>query len=839
MSNNLFYSLQLTTDRVTNVLNNLKKSLDNVNSSIELKLKSEIAEGKIKAIKQQILNLENSKVNLLLDSNLTEAKIKKVKADLEKLRTLDTSPQIDLKIATAEINLKKFENQLRSIKSKEVDIDIKQSNLQTDIRKVETDLRNLGQKAGDNFTKGFESRISNLQSIVNSTIGNVLSNGITNLVSASQSIVFGAFRKSEELTKLGLKYEVLLGSQEKAIERQAEIQRYAAQTPFEVGEITQADTVLQGFGIRSEKLLKNLGNASAVSGKGFSELALIIGQISQSKSVGNLNQLFSAGVIGKQDLIAQNIKFNLKTGEVESSVEELYNAVNRVIEKKFAGGTDKLNNTLSGQISTINDNLTQAFDTIFKGSGLAKVFLDLSFKVNDFLSKTDFSGFANIIKVFTEENANKSNLLFESLKNIKETLDKFVNFVGFDNFVRSIGILAAIGAGAGLLFVATSIIAIATAVAPFALLAGGLIAVVTAFDNLNLILTLLQPAFDNLSNAINSIFNYANGGEIVITALTQIWQTLTSAFETALPFITLIAGQLLFLGIQIGVVAQYAFTQLYPAILQIIQAFGNFIQAIQPVINLIITLGGIIINTLLAAFNFAFPIIAAVVVQLFVGISTAFAGIINVISGVVNFVVGVFTLDFAKAWKSLEQIFKGGVQIIIGIFQSITYLIKGVFDGIFLLFTSFDLAKKALDWAQGFLNSVKDKFTEAKNFILDIFKNIKLPEIRLPEIRLPEIPKFASGTNNFEGGLARFGESGREILRFPNGLESLVDRDTTSILPRGTRILNNSDTERYLRNNQVNYNNQSYDSRVNNNQSTNIYGSSFENRRTLQRLKFA
>ena len=100
-------------------------------------------------------------------------------------------------------------------------------------------------------------------------------------------------------------------------------------------------------------------------------------------------------------------------------------------------------------------------------------------------------------------------------------------------------------------------------------------------------------------------------------------------------------------------------------------------------------------------------------------------------------------------------------------------------------------------------NDLKDGAVNTFNNLIDTIKNllsnIKLPELKFPEIKLPSIPSFASGTNFFEGGLARFGERGRELLQFPNGLQSLVNQDTTGFLPRGTRILNNQDTNRYLR----------------------------------------
>jgi phage-related protein len=352
----------------------------------------------------------------------------------------------------------------------------------------------IGSQAGKNIASSIDAQAKSLQfgDILKANILSGLALGaFQSAVSGIGSLLSTAFGKSQELTKLGLKYEVLLGSQEAAAQRQQEIIKYAASTPFEVGQITEADTVLQSFGIRSEKLLKNLGNASAVSGKGFSDLSLIIGQISQSKSIGNLNQLYQSGILGKQDLVKAGIKFDLKTGEVESSVDELYTAVNKVIETKFAGGTDKINNTLGGQISTINDNLTQAFDTIFKGSGAEKILLDLAFGLNGAFASIDLKPFASGLKT-----------AFDFIKG----LDPSILISG----ITGIGGAFAVALGSVAIPAITSFI---VAAAPFIAIGAGIAgsayliqqnwsSVSGVFDIIKSNIQLLSPILDNAKNSV-------------------------------------------------------------------------------------------------------------------------------------------------------------------------------------------------------------------------------------------------------------------------------------------------------------------------------------------------
>ena len=119
--------------------------------------------------------------------------------------------------------------------------------------------------------------------------------GITALGIGLGALGVSALDSANDMDKAQLKYETLLGSVDAAKERVKELTDFAAKTPFRLDEISKADTLLQGFGIRSEKLLTTIGDAAAISGSGFTDLSLIIGQISQSKDLENIKQLVERG----------------------------------------------------------------------------------------------------------------------------------------------------------------------------------------------------------------------------------------------------------------------------------------------------------------------------------------------------------------------------------------------------------------------------------------------------------------------------------------------------------------------------------------------------------------
>jgi hypothetical protein len=61
--------------------------------------------------------------------------------------------------------------------------------------------------------------------------------------------------------------------------------------------------------------------------------------------------------------------------------------------------------------------------------------------------------------------------------------------------------------------------------------------------------------------------------------------------------------------------------------------------------------------------------------------------------------------------------------------------------------------------------------------------------IQIATVLATKIPSFAEGTDYFEGGLARYGEAGPELVKEPYKSPYLVMKETISYLPKGTEII--------------------------------------------------
>lgn len=190
-------------------------------------------------------------------------------------------------------------------------------------------------------------------------------------------------------------FKVLLGSQEKALERVNYLKDLAAKTPFELTDLADATQTLLSFQVSADEtneILEMLGDVSLGNKEKLSSLALVFGQVS------------SAGKLTGQDLLQfVNVGFNplnyiaKRTGE---SMEELRDRMSRgaigVDEVKqafidatseggqFYKGMEEGSKTFLGQLSTLKDNFNE-----FSGNIMRPLF--------NFLSQTALPSAINLV----------------------------------------------------------------------------------------------------------------------------------------------------------------------------------------------------------------------------------------------------------------------------------------------------------------------------------------------------------------------------------------------------------------------------------------------------------
>lgn len=155
-------------------------------------------------------------------------------------------------------------------------------------------------------------------------------------------------------------FETLLGSQEAAVERIGFLNQFSASTPFELGEVVEANRLLQTLtdgALATEAGMRLAGDAAAAAGRDFTETAMWVGRLYSS--------LQSGLPIGEATM--RLTEMGLISGETRRELERLSKdgalgtaEAMRVLENTLgntAGAMEKQSQTFNGLLSTVKDNL--------------------------------------------------------------------------------------------------------------------------------------------------------------------------------------------------------------------------------------------------------------------------------------------------------------------------------------------------------------------------------------------------------------------------------------------------------------------------------------------------
>lgn len=212
----------------------------------------------------------------------------------------------------------------------------------------------------------------------------------------------GMLKMAADAEQLQIAFGTMLGSADKAKKMIADLNQFAAKTPFSMPGITQAARSLMAFGMAEDQvipLLKVLGDVSAGTGKDLSELAVIFGQISATGRLtgGDLMQLTNAGVPMLKTLADQlgvttgKVKEMVEGGEISSGmVTKAFQAMSSE-GGLFAGMMEKQSGSLAGLWSTLTDTIGQG--AVAMGQAL----------VDGFDLKTVVANFTGFVEKFRGE----------------------------------------------------------------------------------------------------------------------------------------------------------------------------------------------------------------------------------------------------------------------------------------------------------------------------------------------------------------------------------------------------------------------------------------------------
>lgn len=187
-------------------------------------------------------------------------------------------------------------------------------------------------------------------------------------------------------------FKVMLGNEELAATKLAELRKMAASTPFALSDLTEGTQTLLQFGIAADDttdVLQQLGDISLGNADKLQTLVRAYGKMSSAQKVTleNVNMIIDAGFNPLNQICdatgesMSDLYKRISDGRV--SFEELQYAVKAATSEggQFYNGMLEASQTFSGRMSTLKDNVAALTGELT--SGLFAALGDLVVKLND------------------------------------------------------------------------------------------------------------------------------------------------------------------------------------------------------------------------------------------------------------------------------------------------------------------------------------------------------------------------------------------------------------------------------------------------------------------------
>ena len=203
------------------------------------------------------------------------------------------------------------------------------------------------------------------------------------------------FTKTAELEKQRKSLQVLTGSLKEASKTIKELQQFAAVTPFTSADLIDTAKRLKAFGVETSKIVdttKRLGDVAGATGAELNGIATAYGQI-QAKGklqTEELLQLQERGVdlastLRKAyNLTGEEFSDALRKGQISAEAVEFALKELTSTGGQYANGAISQSTTLSGKLSTLQDNIETLARTL--GSVLSPVLKGIFDQANQVLS---------------------------------------------------------------------------------------------------------------------------------------------------------------------------------------------------------------------------------------------------------------------------------------------------------------------------------------------------------------------------------------------------------------------------------------------------------------------
>lgn len=274
---------------------------------------------------------------------------------------------------------------------------------------------------------GFKNGLNKMQSIAKTGFKTIATSvGVAS--TAIAGLLGYGVKYNTEIEQLKTSFEVMTGSANKASEVIEKLKEVGAKTPYELKGLAQTTQTLMQYGLSADEAYEatlNFGDIAQGSAEKMQSIALAYGQMSSAGKVNmqDIRQMINAGFNPLQaiaEMTGETMQeVTARYEENAISVEEVTKAMKFASSEggKFYQSMEKQSETLSGQISTLQDNFANLAGTLSTELSQS-ISGDVLPAINDMLTslETAFNeggigelaeslgeGLANIIGALTQE----------------------------------------------------------------------------------------------------------------------------------------------------------------------------------------------------------------------------------------------------------------------------------------------------------------------------------------------------------------------------------------------------------------------------------------------------
>ena len=150
------------------------------------------------------------------------------------------------------------------------------------------------------------------------------------------------------------------GSGMKAAQEFDWIKRFAATTPYQLNEVTQAFVKMKAIGLdASEKALSSYGNTASAMGKNINQMIEAVADA----ATGEFERLKEFGIKAKQNGDQVSLTFQGVTTNIGNNAAEITQYLQQIGNVEFAGAMEERAKTLDGAMSNLTDSINTLFHT--------------------------------------------------------------------------------------------------------------------------------------------------------------------------------------------------------------------------------------------------------------------------------------------------------------------------------------------------------------------------------------------------------------------------------------------------------------------------------------------